>query len=58
MSRIPAASGSVINLGVGYVFGRTWEARLEIPVLVFFGEYGEASAIAIPITAGVLYRPR
>lgn len=52
------ASGTVINLGLGYVFSRTWEARLEIPVLVFFGEYGEAAAIAIPITAGVLFRPR
>ena len=52
------ASGTVINLGVGYAFGSTWEVRLEIPILVFFGEYGEAAAISIPITAGVLFRPR
>lgn len=52
------ASGTVLNLGLGYVFSRTWEARLEIPILVFLGEYGEAAAIAIPITAGVLFRPK
>ena len=52
------ASGTLINLGLGYVFNRTWEARVEVPILIFFGEYGEAAAIAIPITVGVLYRTK
>lgn len=50
------ASGTVINLGLGWAFSRRFEARLEVPVLVFFGQYGQAAAVAIPITLGVLLR--
>lgn len=50
------ASGAVLNLGLGWAFKRLAEARLEVPVLVFFGEYGRAAAVAIPITASVLFR--
>ncbi len=49
------ASGSILNLGLGYVFGPLVEARVEVPVLIFFGDYG-AAAVAIPITASVLFR--
>jgi hypothetical protein len=49
------ASGSILNLGLGYVFGPRVEARLEVPVLVFFGDYG-AAAVAIPITVSALFR--
>ncbi len=49
------ASGSILNLGLGYVFGPRVEARIEVPVLVFFGAYG-ASAVAIPITVSALFR--
>jgi hypothetical protein len=50
------ASGAVLNLGLGWAFSRRIEARLEVPVLVFFGSYGRAAAVAIPITASVLFR--
>jgi hypothetical protein len=50
------ASGTILNLGLGYAFGPRLEARVEVPVMVFFGAYGTASAIAIPITAGILLR--
>ena len=50
------ASGTILNLGLGYAFGPRWEVRVEVPVKVFFGSYGTASAVAIPITASVLFR--
>jgi hypothetical protein len=50
------ASGTVLNLGLGYVFSDNLEARAEVPVLVFFGAYGQAAAVAIPITLSALYR--
>ena len=50
------ASGTILNLGLGYAFSRRVEVRAEVPVLVFFGAYGTASAVAIPITASVLVR--
>jgi hypothetical protein len=50
------ASGAVLNAGLGWAFKRLAELRLEVPVLVFFGEYGTAAAVAIPITASVMLR--
>ena len=50
------ASGSVFSVGAAYAFGDHMEARLEIPVLVFFGAYGSAAAVAIPFTASFLYK--
>jgi hypothetical protein len=50
------ASGTVINLGLGWAFTRWLEARFEVPVMVFFGEYGRAAAIAIPLTLSAMFR--
>jgi hypothetical protein len=50
------ASGAVLNAGLGWAFRRLAEMRLEVPILVFFGEYGTAAAVAIPITASVMLR--
>jgi hypothetical protein len=50
------ASGTVFNGGLAYVFTDNLEARVEIPVLVFFGAYGQAAGVAIPITLSALYR--
>jgi len=50
------ASGTLLNAGLAYVFTNNLEARAEIPVLVFFGAYGQAAAVAIPITLSALYR--
>jgi hypothetical protein len=47
------ASGSVFSVGAAYAFGDHMEARLEVPVLVFFGYY---TAVAIPFTASFLYK--
>jgi hypothetical protein len=38
------------------VFTDNLEARVEILVLVFFGAYGQAAGVAIPITLSALYR--
>lgn len=50
------ASGAVINLGLGWSFLRWLEARFEVPVLIFFGAYGRAAAIAIPLTLSAIFR--
>jgi hypothetical protein len=50
------ASGTVLNAGLAYVFSDALEARVEVPVLVFFGAYGQAAAVAIPITLSAIYR--
>jgi hypothetical protein len=50
------ASGAVLNLGLGWAFRRLVDARLEAPILVFIGDYGEAIAVSIPITLGVIFR--
>lgn len=47
------ASGSVFSVGAAYAFKERFEARFEVPVLVFFGAY---SAVAIPFTASFLYK--
>ncbi|MBI9097030.1 MAG: hypothetical protein JEY91_01065 [Spirochaetaceae bacterium] len=48
--------GTVLNLGLGYSFGKGFEARLELPIIIFFGEYGEASAVAPSLTLMGGYR--
>jgi hypothetical protein len=50
------ASGSVFSVGAAYAFKDRYEARFEIPVLVFFGAYGRAAAVAIPFTASFLFK--
>jgi hypothetical protein len=50
------ASGSVFSVGAAYSFADRFEARFEVPVLVFFGAYGRAAAVAIPLTASFLYK--
>ena len=50
------ASGAVINLGLGWTFLRWLEARFEVPVMVFFGTYGRAAAVAIPLTLSAIFR--
>ncbi|MBN1835576.1 MAG: hypothetical protein JW820_06980 [Spirochaetales bacterium] len=50
------ASGALLNLGLGWSFRRLAELRLEVPVLVFLGDYGGVIAVAVPITAGVVLR--
>jgi hypothetical protein len=50
------ASGAVINLGLGWAFTRWLEARFEVPVMVFFGTYGRAAAVAIPLTLSAIFR--
>ena len=50
------ASGSVFSVGAAYAFADRFEARFEVPVLVFFGAYGRAAAVAIPFTASFLYK--
>ena len=46
------AGGSLFSLGVGYAFTEEFDARLEVPVLVFFGDFGRI-AVAIPVLVGV-----
>jgi len=48
--------GSVLNLGVGYAFLKGFEIRLELPIIIFFGEYGSASGIAPALTLMAGYR--
>ena len=50
------SSGAVINLGLGWAFTRWLEARFEVPVMVFFGTYGRAAAVAIPLTLSAIFR--
>jgi hypothetical protein len=49
--------GSVVNLGGGMAFSNGADIRFEIPVILVFGEYGEASTV-VPtfiITAGMRF---
>lgn len=46
------ASGTILNLGLAYPFLPKAEARLEVPILIFFGSDQTASAISIPLTLG------
>ncbi len=50
------AAGTVINLGLSWAFTRWLEARFEVPVMIFFGQYGRAAAIAIPLTLSAMFR--
>jgi hypothetical protein len=50
------ASGTILNLGVAFSTAMGLEVRAEIPVMVFFGAYGNAAAVSIPITLSVGYR--
>jgi hypothetical protein len=51
------AAGSVLNLGGGMAFSNGADLRFEIPVILVFGEYGEASAVVptFTITAGMRF---
>jgi hypothetical protein len=50
------ASGTILNLGAAFSTAMGLEVRAEIPVMVFFGAYGNAAAVSIPITVSVIYR--
>jgi len=50
------ASGTILNLGAALSLAMGLEVRAEIPVMIFFGAYGRAAAVAIPITLSVGYR--
>jgi hypothetical protein len=51
------AAGSVFNLGGGMAFSNGADIRFEIPVILVFGEYGEASTVVptFTITAGMRF---
>jgi hypothetical protein len=51
------AAGSVFNLGGGMAFSNGADIRLEIPVILVFGEYGDASTVVptFTITAGMRF---
>jgi hypothetical protein len=51
------AAGSVFNLGGGMAFSNGADLRFEIPVILVFGEYGEASSVVptFTITAGMRF---
>jgi hypothetical protein len=48
--------GAILNLGLGYYFGKGFEIRLELPIIIFFGEYGSASGVAPALTLMAGYR--
>jgi hypothetical protein len=50
------ASGTILNLGLAFSTAMGLEVRAEIPVMVFFGAYGSAAAVSIPITLSLGYR--
>ena len=50
------ASGTILNLGAAFSTAMGLEVRAEIPVMVFFGAYGNAAAVSIPITISAVYR--
>jgi len=45
------AGGIVFNFGLGWTFIGGFDLRLEVPVLIFFSQVGNASTIAPTITA-------
>jgi hypothetical protein len=51
------AGGSVFNLGAGLSFSNGSDIRFEIPVILVFGEYGEASTVVptFTLTAGMRF---
>ena len=49
------AGGSIFNVGIGWVFAKRWEARLELPILISFGSYYRSTGVAIPLTASIMY---
>lgn len=52
--------GNILNLGVGLTFGRSYEARFETPILIFYSVPGygtrSASSITPTFTLSALYR--
>ena len=51
------AGGSVLNLGVGYLFGNGFDLRLEVPTILVFGAPGKAANVVptFTLTAGVRF---
>ena len=49
-----SASGALAILGLGYRVAEKFDIRLEVPALIFFGEYGRTS-IAVPILLSGVY---
>lgn len=49
-----SASGALAILGLGYRFSQQFDIRLEVPVLIFFGDYGRTT-VAVPILLSGVY---
>jgi hypothetical protein len=49
-----SASGALAILGLGYRFAQQFDVRLEVPVLIFFGDYGRTT-VAVPIVLSGVY---
>lgn len=55
-----SVGGLLFNLGAGYSFGNGFDARLEVPVVIAFGDTGGASGV-IPLftlTGGYRFVPK
>ena len=46
----------LLNVGIGYTLGIGLDVRLEVPVLVFVGENGGASSVALALTGTAGFR--
>lgn len=51
-----SAAGGVINLGVGRNFGRGFDTRLEMPMLVLFSDVGDAATFVPTVLVTATYR--
>lgn len=49
-----SASGVLAILGLGYRFAQQFDVRLEVPALIFFGDYGRTT-VAVPILLSGVY---
>ena len=49
-----SASGALAILGLGYRISDSFDVRLEVPALIFFGAYGRTS-VAVPILVSGVY---
>lgn len=50
------AGGSVVNLGIGYLFDGGLDLRFEVPTIFVFGTYGKASSVIPTFTLTGGYR--
>jgi hypothetical protein len=50
------AGGSIALFGLGIRMTKNIDLRINIPVMVFFSEFSQASDVAIPLTISGIYR--